>query len=191
MCGAEEEECLQDPQVKEPKSDVIYEGGCLWEVWVYLRSFILPVLCSSLPFGVVCHLQSAASRVRQAWLLPDQHRVCNLHRLLRQPTSSLLQTACRPLTLVPKHLHRKLMLISAVNPKCLLVLFPLSSLNGLHKCCPWRCGAPQHVPGGCRVPASPSEPGLPPLEQTAASSCHSGGHGAHLPETHHRQYIHL
>lgn len=68
---------------------------------------------------------------------------------------------------------------------CISNLSPLS----LCQCCTWGCGAFWNFPGDCsrccRDPSS-SEPGLPSVEQNPG---HTWRHGAHLPETHHRQYI--
>ena len=62
-------------------------------------------------------------------------------------------------------------------------------LSLLYQRHPWGCCSFRRFPGNCsccRDSASSTEPGLPSLEHTG----HTGGHGAHLPETHHGQFIH-
>lgn len=158
--------------------------------------------CLICPFCLVCDWQSAVSRVRplsltelrvdrKALQLRDQHRVLHLHSLPRQPVTSSLQTACRLLLLISKYLKyscRKLVLIFTENILSvhLLCFLPL----WLYQCRPWGRSALQYFSGDCshcRHSASSSEPGLPSLEQSPTSTVNAGGHGAHLPATHHCQ----
>lgn len=138
--------------------------------------------------------QSADSRVRapcverKASLLPDQDRVLHLHSLLRPPATNPIQNACRLLLLNPQHLKDS-MSTTNVDFFQYIILNPLPVGLLCQQCRPWGRGAFQYVSGGCREPACSSQHGLPSLEQSAASPGHTGGHGAHLPETHHSQYI--
>lgn len=150
------------------------------------------------PFCPVCHWQSAVSRVSSLRLTElgldgkasqfwDQHRVLHLRSLPRQPATIPLQTACRLLLLVPEYLKyscRKLMLIFTQNIHLCFFTLCVSQSH------PRGRSALQYISGDCslcRDSASCSEPGLPSSEQNPASTGDSGGHGAHLPETHHCQ----
>lgn len=85
-----------------------------------------------------------------------------------------------------KYSCRKLMLIFKRDSHFTYLVFFTLCLYQRH---PWGRSALQYISGDChlRDSASSSEPGLQSSEQIPASTGHSGGHGAHLPETHHCQ----
>lgn len=166
--------------------------------------------CTEHPGAKLFHLsspvtkQSPSSRVGPPSLTKPRtekkaSQLPNLHLLgpLRRPATHRLQTACRPLLLVPTHFvermknkqdKTKLTLTFAVSPLVIPVRSNFIFLSPARQHHPRGRRAFGNVPGqrsGHRHSPS-SQPGLPSPEL----SHHAGGHGADLQETHHRQYIH-